>query len=362
MRVRRVWVVATIIFAHVYETLKAMVVGQISEHVARALASVIMASAAAGLLSGCGIGGKSSVSNQPYRFKLLDNSPSGSPFSRVHLVAEGTLQITTDCSIFNSYPKYAEISVWINSRYFNTFTCSSAEPQVFSISPDSGAVVDVVSGTRIRLTSASPVTGDTIQTVSGTALSAFELAKPLVVVYGDSIACGFGTDIPSRDAWTVLLRSQFEVGVEAWGSRSLASDDAAGFERLVSYFASYGTAKTLWLAIGVNDFLQNTDPVQFKAEYASLLDVAHSAFPTTQIFAQTPLTIVNEGPNAIGYTLSEYRTAIVDVCASRSYCHFIDGTSILTTTDLNTSDGVHPTTEGNEKYEAYVQRVLQGGL
>ena len=339
-----------------------MLVRQISEYFASYVVSMLIVATASGLLLGCGMGEQARFTNQPYEFKLLDNSPSGSPFSRVHLIAEGTLQITADCSIFNSYPKYAEISVLVNGQYFSTFNCSAAEPQVFSISPESGGVVDVVSGTRIRLTSASPVTGDTIQTVSGAALSALEPVKPLVVVYGDSIACGFGTDIPSRDAWTVLLRSQYEVGVEAWGSRSLASDYTAGFNNLISDFASYGKANTLWLAIGVNDFQLNTDLTQFKTEYASLLEAAHSSFPTTHIFAQTPLVIVNEGPNAGGYTLTEYRTAIADVCAARPFCRFIDGTSILTTSDLNTSDGVHPTTEGNDKYEAYVLKVLQGGL
>ena len=235
----------------------------------------------------------------------------------------------------------------------------SDQPQTFSFTPERGSIVDVVSGPRIRSTPESPVTGNTIQNVSGSALVAPEPVKPLVVIYGDSISSGFGTEIPSRDAWTVLLRSQYETGVEAWGSRQLTSDYAAGLDRLVSYFASYGEPATIWLAIGVNDFFVGVNLAQFQREYASLLDMVHSNLPATRIIAQTPIVLAYETPNANGDTLVEFRAAIAGVCRSRSFCHLVDGTSILSPSDLS-SDGLHPTTQGNAKYEAYVLKVLQG--
>jgi lysophospholipase L1-like esterase len=299
--------------------------------------------------------------HQPYEFELLDSSPSGSPFSRVHFMTNGPIKVTTDCSIFSSYPNNAEASLLVNGRYSQTLRCTSDQPQTFSLAVERGSIIDIVSGTRIRLTPESPVTGNTIENVSGSALAAPEPVKPLVVVYGDSISCGFGTDIPSRDAWTVLLRTHYETGVEAWGARQLTSDYAAGLNNLISYFASYGNPATIWLAIGVNDFFAGVNPAQFQGEYASLLDSIHSNFPSVQIFAQTPLVLANEAPNASGGTLAQFRSAISTVCNSRSYCHLVDGTLILSPADLS-SDGVHPTTQGNAKYEAYVSNVLQTDL
>jgi len=107
----------------------------------------------------------------------------------------------------------------------------------------------------------------------------------------------------------------------------------------------------------VNDFFNSVDLTTFSSEYASLLDAIHSRFPGARIFAQTPLSTVWEGPNVGGYTLGSYRVGISKACDERSFCHFVDGTSILSLSDLG-SDGVHPTTAGNAKYETYVLTML----
>jgi lysophospholipase L1-like esterase len=296
-------------------------------------------------------------SRQPYVFKLLDSSQSGSPFSRVHFISNTAVQVTTDCSIFPFYPNYAEASLIVDGQYSQTLKCTSASPQTFTVEPGFGSIVDIVSGTRFRAMPESSVTGNTIQDVLGNAWATTEAAKQLVVIYGDSIACGFGSDVPSRDAWTVLLRKNFEVGVEAWGSRQLTTDYDAGLDELILNFVSYGTPRVFWVAIGVNDFFYSENLTNFNVEYALLLDAIHSRFPGARIFAQTPLSTVWEGPNVSGYTLGGFRNGISQACAERSFCHFVDGTSILSLSDLS-PDGVHPTTAGNAKYESYVLTML----
>jgi lysophospholipase L1-like esterase len=312
--------------------------------------SGILCLAALGLFAGCG-------RNVPYTFELLDTSPSGSPFSRVHFIANGAVAVTTDCSIFPSYPRYAETSLTVNGRETQVFYCSAAVPQTFRATPPAGSSVEIISGPRIRLTPAAAVTGDTIQAVVTNALKSVEPKKPLVVVYGDSIASGFGTDVPSRDAWTVLLRQTYSVGVEAWGARELHSDYVAGLDALISYFASYGDPETIWLAIGVNDCIAGVDPVEFQNEYGALLDAVHSSFPAARVFAQTPLILADETTNVHLYAPSVYRAAIADVCARRTFCKLVDGPAILSVADLN-DDGVHPTTAGNLKYETYVLKTI----
>jgi len=304
------------------------------------------------VLTSCG-----GSSGQPYVFKLLDSSPGGSPFSRLHFISNTSVQVTTDCSIFRSYPNYAEASVIVDGQYSQTLKCTSATPQTFFVEPGPGKTIDIVSGTRFRATPESSVTGNNIQSVFGSVWAAPERTNRLVVIYGDSIACGFGTDVPSRDAWAVLLRNSFEVGVEAWGGRQLNTDYDAGLAGLMSYFVSYGNPSVFWLAIGVNDFFHSVNLSNFNFEYAALLDAIHSRFPNASMFAQTPLSTAWEGPNVGGYTLGSYRIGISRACAERSFCHFVDGTSILSLSDLS-PDGIHPTTAGNAKYESYVLTVL----
>jgi lysophospholipase L1-like esterase len=244
----------------------------------------------------------------------------------------------------------------INGQQMRILNCTAATPQTFRVSPDTGSSVEIVSGPRVRLSKDLLAVGNTIQAVAGSAWQIAEPTKPLVVVYGDSIASGFGTDIPTRDAWTVLLRQGFEVGVEAWGARQLHSDYVSGLNNLMSNFASYGVPSTIWLAIGVNDCFAGLDPLEFQNEYAALLDATHSKFPAAPIFAQTPLILADES-NVHGYTPSTYREAISNVCTARAFCRFVDGTAILSVADLS-SDGVHPTTSGNLKYESYVLKAM----
>jgi lysophospholipase L1-like esterase len=244
----------------------------------------------------------------------------------------------------------------INGQNSQVFGCTDSVPQTFRASPPVGSVVEIVSGPRIRLATDSPVTGNTIQSVTGSESEFVESKKPLVIVYGDSIASGFGTETPSRDSWTVLLRRNYEVGVEAWGARQLHSDYVSGLNSLMSNFAFYGQPESIWLAIGVNDCFAGLDPVEFQNEYGALLDAAHARFPLAFIFAQTPLILADETTDH-GYAPSAYREAITNVCSTRAFCELVNGTAILSLEDLS-DDGVHPTSDGNKKYEAFVLNTL----
>src|SRR6476660_1857718 len=74
-------------------------------------------------------------SARPCVVKLLDSSPSGSPFSRVHFMGNAAVQVTTDCSIFRSYPNYAEASLIVDGQYSQTLRCTSSLPQTFTVKP-----------------------------------------------------------------------------------------------------------------------------------------------------------------------------------------------------------------------------------
>ena len=116
---------------------------------------------------------------------------------------------------------------------------------------------------------------------------------------------------------------------------------------------SFGEAIT----IGTNDYgLNKWNATDFGIAYAATLDALHSALPSAKIICQTPLVHISEVANGTGSTLGDHRTQIATVCNARSWTTLVDGTQILTTSDL-TGD-VHPSTSGHAKYALAINNIL----
>lgn len=165
-----------------------------------------------------------------------------------------------------------------------------------------------------------------------------------LLVYGDSIVHGFGVPHP----WPQQLRAETDAVV----GRPLANDPTAG-RRI-----GQKKAPIVWIAIGTNDYGKSkVTPDDFRAAYIALVDAIHSGSPNTAIYAQTPLVRKTEGPNNLGASLGEYRTAILTVCQSRPWITCIDGTKILAISDM--PDGLHPGAAAQEKYANFVSDAVQ---
>jgi len=184
-----------------------------------------------------------------------------------------------------------------------------------------------------------------------------------LVIYGDSIAVGANSTVPPKDGWAVLLRAERGTDstmVEAYGYRSLHLDASDSTKRAAFVAKIQAMSPSiLWIAIGTNDYgLTKWTDTQFGAAYAALLDDLHAAMPSLVIYCQTPIVRTGEPTaNGNGLYLSDFRTAISNAVSSRSaWATLIDGTAILTTSDL--ADGVHPTTAGHATYAAFVAGVL----
>lgn len=286
------------------------------------------------------------------------------PFSRWVFYTRATnLFLKTYCNIFASFPDYATIGIVINGIYYTTLTCTQTGANNFSLAlPARGKKVEIIAGVQTKPVSA--ILGTFIKSIyfSGGAYTT-EVAPTnpamRLFVYGDSIAVGDHSDIPTKENWTVLMRSFINVAIEAFGYRSLFMDCET--EELRTAFVAHIAAfvpSIIWLAIGTNDYgLSKWTASNFGTAYADLLDKLHVALPSAVIYAQTPLSRATETANALGSTLPDYRTQITTAQSTRSdYCTLVDGTEILTTGDL--SDGLHPTTAGHAKYAAAVKTVL----
>lgn len=176
-----------------------------------------------------------------------------------------------------------------------------------------------------------------------------------MLVYGDSIAVGGNSEPPVKHAWPLQLRrfalsagTYDSLGVEAWGYRSLYEDASDSTKRaaFVAKVVAWNPTK-LWMAIGTNDYGLNLwTAANFQTALDTLFSDLHTALPSLQIYAQTPLSRTTETANGLGSTLGNYRTAISSAASGKAYVTVVDGTTLLTTADL--ADGLHPTTAGHK--------------
>jgi lysophospholipase L1-like esterase len=225
----------------------------------------------------------------------------------------------------------------------------------------SGKTVEVIAGGQQK--PAATLTGVFPFKVSfdgGAVLVAPVKPASRVVVYGDSISCGFGATNPPSEGWAQLLRAQIPVALEAWGYRSLHDDYAVDptFVALAGQLASYAPSR-VWLAIGTNDYGLSGGlwtAAAFGTAYGTMLDAIHAALPSATIYAQSPTIRTSEAANGLGSTLPDYRAQIVTATGARGWSTYVSGLPILVVGDL--ADTTHPHTAGHNKLYLSIKGTL----
>lgn len=276
--------------------------------------------------------------------------------------------LTLHCktNIYSTSPGFAAVGVWVNGAYNQTVDMGATGNVAIPISLPAGLkTVEVVNGTQSRPNPANPVNGSFfVWATSDEApmTQAFPTPSNRIIFYGDSITAGDAAVVEQRDCYAMLVRDAYipdSTAIEAWGYRSLHEDcvDSSARAAFVAKIAAYSPAR-LWMAVGTNDYgLNKWNAASFGAAYAATLDALNSAMPSLQIYCQTPIPRNGETANGSGSTLGDYRAEIASAVSTRSsFCTLVDGTAIVTTSDL--ADGVHPTTAGHAIYAAYVKGVL----
>ena len=254
---------------------------------------------------------------------------------------------------------YGEIGVFVNDVWNQRIALPTAGSALNTITlPAGNKKVSFTSGLKQQALCTFPtkVTGNAAMTAITPA------PTNRVLVYGDSIAVGGNSTIPTRDAWAMIVRQAYapnSLAMEAFGFRALNTDcpDATNRAIFVGKIQAYSPAR-LWIEVGTNDYGLNLwSAASFGTAYAALLDDLHTALPSMSIFCQTPTIRTSEAANSFGNTLGNYRTQISTAVSTRTgYATLVDGYTILTTGDLD--DAVHPSTSGHVKIAAAVRAVL----
>ena len=290
------------------------------------------------------------------------NYRDSSPFARWVFKTTAThVFIKVYDTIQGVFPDFAEIVVYVNGVYDSTIVVTGVNDQVIEGDLPAGyKTVELV--TSLQSKQSTTLRGTFLKSVyfSGGATVQVTASISPMVVYGDSIAVGDGSATPAKEAWTVILRANHPLIVEAWGYRALNTDctDAAARSTFAAKLATYSPS-VVWMAIGVNDYILETmNAANFETAYADLLDKLHTALPSVTIYAQTMLPKTADGANALGSTLANYRTAISNAQSTRSeYCVLVDGLTLLSAENL-AADGTHPTTTGHAEIAAAIEAIL----
>ena len=114
----------------------------------------------------------------------------------------------------------------------------------------------------------------------------------------------------------------------------------------INVLADGTSTNKLLILLGTNDYAVDLVPVaDFQTKYSDLLVAINASRPDIDIMCISPIVRTNDGANANGDTLADFRTAVEAAATGKAYCTYVDGTTLMAAGDL--SDGVHPTIAGH---------------
>lgn len=215
------------------------------------------------------------------------------------------------------------------------------------------------------ITKASVASGGVeIQTIPSTANR--------IVVAGDSISVGDGSDQASRYGWQIRLRELLRTadwGITSQGYGSLTIYDFvrndttqtnAANQALSEFTGATGRKIYIWVA-GTNDFgYVTTDPLQVAPMAAAVWDKIYAADNTAEVILITPLWRSDKDtPKGTGnWVLRDYHDAFMAEAATRAFVTGYDGIPILDPNTDFSADNLHPNNAGHLKMANYVNSIL----
>lgn len=165
-----------------------------------------------------------------------------------------------------------------------------------------------------------------------------------VVVFGDSITAGYGLD-PDQ---AFPARIQEKVDAEGWNAEIINSgvsgETSAGGLRRIDWVLQRGI-DIFVLELGGNDGLRGIDPELTKANLQQIIDKVIDRYPDAEIV----LTGMEAPPNMGEDYTRRFRDIFHELAGENDVVFMpfiledVGGIS-----ELNQSDGIHPTEEGHE--------------
>jgi acyl-CoA thioesterase-1 len=179
-------------------------------------------------------------------------------------------------------------------------------------------------------------------------------ARPVVLFFGTSLTAGLGLD--PEEAYPALIQEKLDsagLAFRAVNAGVSGETSAAGLRRIEWLLSQ--PVRVLVLELGANDALRGQDLVVAKRNLQEIIDRTRARHPGVRIVVagmQAP-------PNLGGRYTQEFRALFQELARENQAAlipFLLEG--VAGVSELNQSDGIHPTAEGTRIVADNVWRVL----
>ena len=240
-----------------------------------------------------------------------------------------------------------DFAVYQDGAYLSSFslTYSSVIPAqevtITGLTP--GSVIDIYEPGQgpVAVTPGSAINGGYVLTVYGAQPYRVPVSRQIVIgPAGNSYMGGYGAPVPNcRYSLAAHLRAVHPEGAPAVSVRQWSSNGWLVFsdgshetaaqqaQAAIDLCRGTGSNEVLMVAMERNDWFYNSGtPTQVATRCGAVCDLIVASVPAVKILIACVWPTLSEGANAGGFTLPQYRTAILGVASGRS--------SFVTTRDL----------------------------
>lgn len=195
-----------------------------------------------------------------------------------------------------------------------------------------------------------------------------------LALLGDSILAGYDSATTSVPIFgnTGIIRAGFPGQVADFSAAGLSLDtitSSASTQRSLARAIGTFAPRKVWIALGVNDYLNNLSntglAANFETKLGSLIDEINRYAGSAVVYVQSPITCNRtpvggssiNGTNGQGSDMAAFRTACSNVASARPYCVSVDGTAIVTSTSF-LSDNLHVTVTEQPRQAGNILSIL----
>ncbi|MEL7170675.1 MAG: arylesterase [Bacteroidota bacterium] len=185
-----------------------------------------------------------------------------------------------------------------------------------------------------------------------------------VLVLGNSLTAGYGLANPEADAYPARLQARIDdAGLDAQVvNAGVSGDTSAGGRRRIDWVLRRQPVDVLVLALGGNDGLRGLSPDSMQANLSAII----ASVREQNAEADVVVAGMEAPPNMGDAYTSAFRQVFRDLADEHDAAlvpFLLDGVGGIPA--MNQPDGIHPTTEGQERLASNVwpvlRRVLQNG-
>ena len=184
--------------------------------------------------------------------------------------------------------------------------------------------------------------------------------KKVILFFGNSLTAGYGLDDLSASFPSLIQDRLDSLGYEyTVVNAGLSGETTASGNNRLEWVLERQPVDIFVLELGANDGLRGIDPAETRRNLSEMIDKVRKAYPEAQIILAGMMV-----PPNMGAAYSEEFRRIYPELAEEKNVELIPFLlqDVAGEPELNQSDGIHPTAEGNKIVAENVWEVLEEEL